>query len=98
MIPDLIHTFRHELVSTILVTAFIGVITMPFRKVMQAYKEAKAALENISNELLSQRTNCLNTLQNQGEAQITLLTQIGSTLQNIQLDNREMLTHLRDKL
>jgi len=97
MVPEILVTFKHELFSTVLVTAFIGAITLPFRKVIAAYKDTKDKLENISTELTEQRTQCLTTLKTQGDAQVVLLTKTVDVLQNIQLDNREMLTHLRDK-
>jgi hypothetical protein len=97
MLPDILRTFKHEVVSAILVSLFIGGITLPFRKLITAYRETKSKLEDISTELTEQRTNCLNTLQKQGDEQIKLLGKSVDVLQNIQLDNREMLTHLRDK-
>ena len=97
MVSNLLFTFRHELVSTVLVSAFIAGVTMPFRKIMQAYRETKEQLTNISTELKEQRTNCLSTLSRQGDTQVTLLQKSVEILDAMRLDMRETLTHMRDK-
>ena len=96
MFPDAIHTFRHELVSTVLVSAFLGSITLPFKKLIAAYKETKKKLEDISTELVQQRTNCLATLQRQGDKQIELLSKSVDVLSEIRTDMKITLEHLRD--
>jgi predicted nucleotide-binding protein (sugar kinase/HSP70/actin superfamily) len=67
---------------------------MPFKKVKKAF----VTLEAVHQELLTQRTNCLKTLQDQGSEQIILLGKAVDTLQEMRIDNREIITRLRDKL
>jgi hypothetical protein len=97
MVSELLHTFRHEVVSTVLVSIFIGVITMPFRKVMAAYRETKASLSDISKELTEQRTSSLDMLQRQGDKQVELLGKTVEVLQEMHTDSKLMLEHLRDR-
>jgi hypothetical protein len=95
MLLSALHEFRHEVVSSVLVAVFIGMVTMPFKKVMKAYNEAKAKLDSISTELAVQRTNHLAHIQESNDTQVVLLTKAVDALQNIQLDNREILTRQR---
>jgi hypothetical protein len=97
MIAGLLTTFRHELVSTVLVSAFLGVAMWPIRRVIAAYKETHEALQGISKELTEQRSNCLTTLQQQGEEQIKLLGKTVEVLQEMHTDSKLMLEHLRDR-
>jgi predicted nucleotide-binding protein (sugar kinase/HSP70/actin superfamily) len=94
MLAGLLTTFRHELVSTVLVTAFLGAITMPFRKVMAAYREAKEKLESISKELTEQRTNHLSHIETSNEKQVELLGKMTDVLTDVRLDLRETLGKL----
>jgi len=97
MIEGLLTTFRHELVSAVLVSAFLGVIAMPFKRIIKAYRETKDKLEDIAKELTAQRTNCLDTLQRQGDAQVALLGKSVEVLSEIKTDMKLTLEHLRDK-
>jgi len=97
MVSELLHTFRHEVVSTVLVSIFIGAVTMPFRKIMQAYRETKASLSDISKELTEQRTSSLDMLQRQGDKQVELLGKTVEVLQEMHTDSKLMLEHLRDR-
>jgi hypothetical protein len=97
VMPELLYTFRHEVVSTILVSLFVGSVTMPFRKIMQAYRETKSKLDSISTELTEQRTNCLATLSRQGDKQIELLGKAVEVLGEMHTDSKLMLEHLRDE-
>jgi hypothetical protein len=97
MLLSALHEFRHEVVVTILVSFFLGLVTMPFKKVMKAYNEAKNKLDSISTELAVQRTDHLAHIQSSNDTQVELLGKVVNTLQVISLDNREMLTHLRDR-
>jgi septal ring factor EnvC (AmiA/AmiB activator) len=90
-------TFRHELVSTVLVSVFLGGAMWPIRKVKAAYKETQDALQSISKELSEQRSNCLMTLQQQGDEQVKLLGKAVDVLQEMHTDSKLMLEHLRDQ-
>lgn len=71
-------------------TGLIGVIMWPFRKARKEWMALKEEQASIHAELVQQRTNCLNTLQQQGEAQIKLLTKATDSLENIALSQAEM--------
>ena len=94
MVEGLISTFRHELVSTVLVTVFIGALTYPFKKITAAYKETQESLKGIATELAEQRSNCLTTLQGQGVSQIEILKEVASTLRDMHLDQKTLLGRL----
>lgn len=97
MVEGLISTFRHELVSTVLVTAFIGALMYPFKKLTAAYRETQESLNGIKTELAEQRNNCLTTLQNQGEEQIKLLGKAVDALGEMHTDTRILLDRLERK-
>jgi len=69
----------------------------PFKRVVAAYRETKTKLEEISTELAVQRVNCLTTLQDQGEAQVKLLTEAVGTLRDMHSDTRVLLDRLERK-
>jgi hypothetical protein len=94
MIAGLLTTFRHELVSTVLVTAFLGALMYPFKKIVAAYKETQTTLKGINEELANQRNNCLTTLQTQGDKQIVLLTSAVDVLREMHTDTKIMLDRL----
>ena len=97
MVGGLISTFRHELVSTVLVTAFLGALMYPFKKIAAAYKETQETLKGINTELAEQRSNCLATLQTQGDAQVKLLTSAVEVLRDMHTDTKIMLDRLERK-
>ena len=94
MVAEVLSTFKHEVVSAILVSLFIGVITMPFRKVMAAYRETKDKLEGISKELTEQRTNHLSHIETANDKQVELLGKMADVLTDVRLDLRETLGKL----
>lgn len=98
MFISLLSQFKHEAVITVLVSAFLGAASWPFRTVKKEWSSLTNKLDAVHVELSTQRNNCLTTLQNQGNEQIELLGKVADTLGEMRLDNREMLTHLRDKL
>jgi hypothetical protein len=95
---SLLGQFKHEAVITILVSGFLTVVSYPLRRAKKEWFALVNKLDGVHNELTVQRSNCLATLQHQGTAQIELLSKAVETLTDIRLDNREMMTHLRDKL
>jgi hypothetical protein len=94
---SLLRDFRHEVVVTLMVTGFLGAVSYPFRQAKAKWEAMTAKLNDVHAELTLQRSNCLTTLQTQGDKQIECLEKVADTLGDIRLDNREMLTHLRDK-
>lgn len=90
--------FKHEVVVTLMVTGFLAAVSYPFRQAKAKWTALNTKLNDVHSELTTQRNNCLTTLQTQGTKQIELLEKAVDVLDGVRLDNREMLTHLRDKL
>ena len=87
---QIIGQFVHELVFTGIIT-IVGAIAMwPIRKVKTAYKELQDAINSTHAELILQRTNCLQTLSNQGDKQVELLERMNGTLESIHLDQARL--------
>jgi hypothetical protein len=64
----------------ILLSLVVAMISLGARKVLDEVDEAKGKISAISTELTLQRTNCLTTLQQQGEKQIQLLERIAESV------------------
>jgi len=94
MVENYLGMFKHEVVSTILVSIVIGAVTMPFRKVMAAYRETKEKLDSISKELTDQRTNHLSHIETANDKQVELLGKMTDVLTDVRLDLRETLGKL----
>jgi hypothetical protein len=94
---SLLGEFKHEVVITMMVTAFLAAVSYPVRKLKEEWYAFSQKLEDVRTELEVQRSNCLTTLQSQGTEQVKLLTKTVEVLGEIRMDNREMITHLRDK-
>jgi hypothetical protein len=97
MLPHFVLTFDHELVSTMLISFLLAAAAWPFKKIIKTYNEAKTKWDDIHTELVKQRTNCLDTLQVQGDSQIKLLGKACDVLGEMRDDSKLMLEHLRDK-
>lgn len=70
-----------------LAIAGIGAAIMwPIRKARKEWLSLKDTTQAIQNELAQQRTNCLTTLQAQGDTQISLLTKTVETLEGVRAD------------
>ena len=68
----------------------LGALFMwPIRKARKEWVSLKKTTEAIQQELAQQRTNCLHTLQNQGDTQIQLLTKMSETLDGVRIDFKE---------
>ena len=67
----------------------------PIKKVRKEWVSLKDTTQAIQNELAQQRTNCLTTLQQQGEKQIELLSKAADTLDGVRLDLAEQTGYLR---
>ena len=93
-LPPEVVDFRHELVSTVLVSALIGGIVYPFKSAKKKWEGMISKLDEVHSELKAQRTNCLSTLQNQGDKQIELLRDTVKVLNDMHLDQRELLGKL----
>lgn len=79
----------------IVLTGLLGILMYPFRKINKEWKALRGSIEDTHTELTQQRTNCLATLQKQGEEQIILLTRTVSALDGVRLDLAEQTGYLR---
>ena len=61
----------------------------PIRYVKREWKILKDTMASTHAELVIQRSNCLNTLQEQGTKQIELLGKMSDTLEGVRLDFKE---------
>jgi hypothetical protein len=72
-------------------TALGGWILMfPLRTAVTTIRTRVKILDELKEELVEQRTNCLKTLQEQGEKQIELLSKAVETLEDIHVSQAEM--------
>ena len=67
----------------------------PNRAIKKEWANLNKKIEAAQEELVHQRTNCLSTLQAQGEKQVTALDKIADTLSLMHLDQKETLGMLR---
>ena len=73
----------------------MAVVLWPFRKARKEWAVLKAEQASIHAELVTQRTNCLQTLQTQGDRQIELLGKVSDTLTGMALSQAEQTGYLR---
>lgn len=80
-------------------TTILGILIFPirtfFKNARDEWRSATAKLAGVEKELNIQRTNCLTTLQNQGQAQVDLLEKANSTLEAMHLSQVEMSGYLK---
>ena len=91
----LVEQFWHELIFTALIAIVMGVAVWPYKKVKAAYAALLEGQKAVQVELSTQRTNCLATLQDQGEKQIEILGKVADTLNAMHLDQRELLGRIK---
>ena len=72
------------------ITGLLGAFMWPFRKARKEWIALKDEQSLIHKELVTQRTNCLQTLQTQGDRQIELLGKVSDTLTGMALSQAEM--------
>lgn len=76
-----------------LVTGYIGwALLFPLRA---AYNNVTETLGIVKNELSLQRTNCLQTIQNDGKTQITVLNKMADTLESMHTGQSELYGYLK---
>jgi hypothetical protein len=83
-------TLLYKVFMGLAVAGGIGLIMWPFRSVRKEWISLKETVAETKSELVLQRTNCLNTLQNQGDRQIELLGKAVETLGNIHTSQAAM--------
>jgi uncharacterized membrane-anchored protein YhcB (DUF1043 family) len=79
----------------LIVGGLMGVILWPLKYAKKEWTELKEQMKSTHAELESQRTNCLTTLQSQGNAQIELLKDSVRTLGDIRIELAEQTGFLR---
>ena len=94
MVDNYLGMFKHELVSAVLVSAFLGVIAMPFKRIIKAYTEVVGKLDAVHTELTAQRVNHLTHIEVSNEKQVELLGKMTDVLTDVRLDLRETLGKL----
>lgn len=70
----------------------IWFVCFPFRT---AYNSATETLTTLKNELSTQRTNCLTTIQADGKTQINLLSKMSDTLDGIHTGQTELSGYIK---
>jgi len=95
MTGSLLTEFGHELIITVILTIGGTVLMWPFKRAKKMIEDAKASLDMVHSELVTQRSNCLATLQAQGERQIEVLEKMSTTLSDIHLDQKQTLGMLQ---
>ena len=67
----------------------------PLRSALKNIKDKFNILDEVKEELVTQRTNCLTTLQTQGPRQSEILEKVSDTLQDINMGQAEMSGYLK---
>jgi hypothetical protein len=70
----------------IILTGLLGVIMWPFRRARKEWVALKDDISATHKELVQQRTNCLSTLQQQGEKQVELLEKTVEVLNGVRIE------------
>src|SRR5271157_6064494 len=91
---SLISQIIDKAAMSFVVGAVMAVFVWPFRKVRKEWIALKNEQSLIHQELITQRTNCLATLAQQGDRQVELLGKMSGTLDNIALSQAEMVGYL----
>jgi hypothetical protein len=86
----LLNQVADKLVVSIIVTAVGGALVWPFKAVKSAVTAAATRLTAVENELVLQRTNCLNTIQNNTEKTNEILERVADTLDKTHETQMEM--------
>ena len=96
-VPTVFWQIADKLIIGSIVTALGALLVSPFKKAKKEWTSLKADIEKAQKELVHQRTNCLTTLQDQGNAQIALLEKAVTTLEAMHLDQKETLGIIRTR-
>ena len=82
--------YVYKAAASAVVGGIVAMILWPFRKMKKEWAVMKAEQGSIHTELVTQRNNCLASLQRQGETQIELLGKVADTLTGMALSQAEM--------
>jgi hypothetical protein len=92
--PELV-SFGYKVAASAAIGVIMTIVLWPFRKARAEWKSLKDEQSSIHAELVQQRTNCLATLQTQGDRQIELLGKVADTLTGMALSQAEQTGFLR---
>lgn len=87
-----------QIITKLVYAAIGGILLWPFRYFKKKIEEFTAALKDLQNELTVQRTNCLTTLQDQGERQVELLKDVSESLKDMSQSQAEINGWLKGRL
>ena len=93
--PSVLTEYALKAAVSIVVGGFITMLLWPLRRARTEWITLKEEQGKIYAELVTQRTNCLTTLAQQGDRQIELLGKMASTLDGVRLDLAEQTGFLR---
>jgi hypothetical protein len=93
-VPVLWHFISKALIGLAL-TGLGGLILWPFKIAKREWASLKESIASTHAELVTQRTDSLGTLQEQGETQIELLGKVANTLEAIHTSQAEMSGYLK---
>jgi hypothetical protein len=66
-----------------------------FKKIKDSWDGVVSKLNEVYEEMTTQRTNCLTTLQTQGADQVKALQEMSKTLSDMHLDQKELTGFLK---
>jgi hypothetical protein len=92
-VPVLWHFVSKALIGLAL-TGLGGLILWPFKIAKKEWASLKEAIASTHAELVTQRTDSLGVLKEQGEKQVELLGKVANTLEAMHLDQRTLLGRL----
>ena len=87
--------FMYKVAASAVVGVIMGIVLWPFRKARKEWVALKNEQASIHAELVQQRTNCLTTLQQQGESQVKLLEKAVAALDGVRIDLAEQTGYLK---
>lgn len=79
MVSQSLLSLWHEFLLTGGVSVCLWFLCYPFRQLLNKLKEKSDMLDEVHDELITQRTNCLTTLQQTGKQQLAILEKICDT-------------------
>ena len=88
--PSVLTEYALKAAVSIVVGGFITMLLWPLRRARTEWITLKEEQGKIYAELVTQRTNCLTTLAQQGDRQIELLGEVAGTLTGMALSQAEM--------
>jgi Putative ER transporter, 6TM, N-terminal len=95
--PSIIVQYVHEGILAVALSVGGWIVLFPFRTAFDTLKEKSKILEELKEELVTQRTNCLATIQTSNQEQVKLLEKAVEVLEDIHLSQSEMSGFMQGK-